>query len=215
MNKIFAASLVLAFSGLAQAEGYVGASVGSGRLPFDCASDAKCKQSVAILKLYAGTRLKPAHQIDLGGLARLDAVEVGYVRNASDARETRTVDQKYLFNDPVNGPTFLTRAVPSRRLVSMDAVLLTPVLRLGLQPDVDLFFKAGAAVVTTTVESTLNDVRQKSESRTRVKPYVSLGASIQALPNVKVLGSIDAFTYGVGEVSGTISSFNLGAEMAF
>lgn len=215
MKKIFVSTLLVAMATGAQAEGYVGASIGRGKLPFDCASDASsCKQSVNVFKLYAGTRLKEARQLDLG-VGRVDALEVGFLRSASKSTETRTVEQTYIIIDPVNGNTVTTRMVPQRRLVSMDALLLSPVLHVGVAQDLDLFLKAGAAIVTSTVKSTLNDVSIKSESQTKLKPYVAVGASYSVTPGVKVFGSADWVPFSVEGVSGTARALSLGAEMAF
>lgn len=214
MKKIIVSTLLAAVAAGAQADGYVGASIGRGKLPFDCASDASCKDSVNVFKLYAGTRLKESRQLDLG-VGRLDALEVGFMRSASKSTETRTVEQTYIIIDPINGNTVTTRMVPQRRLVSMDALLLSPVLHVGVMQDVDLFVKAGAAIVTSTVKSTLNDVSIKSESQTKLKPYVALGASYGVAPGFKVFGSADWVPFSVEGVSGTARAISLGAEMAF
>lgn len=214
MKNFFVSTLLVAVSFGAQAEGYVGASIGRGKLPFDCASDASCKQSVNVFKLYAGTRLKESRQLDLG-IGRLDAVEVGFMRSASKSTETRTVEQTYIIIDPINGNTVTTRMVPQRRLVSMDALLLAPVLHVGVTQGVDAFVKAGAAIVTSTVKSTLNDVSIKSESQTKLKPYVGLGASYAVARNLKVFGAADWVPFSVEGVSGTARALSLGAEMAF
>lgn len=214
MKKIFVLTLLAAVSIGAKADGYAGASIGRGKLPFDCASDASCKQSVNVFKLYAGTRLKESHQLDFG-IGRVDAVEVGFMRSASKSTETRTVEQTYIIIDPVNGNTVTTRMVPQRRLVSMDALILTPVLHVGVMPGVDAFVKAGAAIVTSTVKSTLNDVSIKSESQTKLKPYIALGASYAVARNLKFFGSADWVPFSVEGVSGTARALSLGAEMAF
>jgi len=214
MKKIFVSSLLVALSAAAQAEGYIGTSIGRGKLPFDCAEGASCKQSVNVFKLYAGTRLKEASQIDIG-FGRIDAVEVAYLRNNSKATQTTMVDQVYLYNDPDNGPTYLTRNVPSRRLVSLDALVLAPVLHIGITKEAEVFVKAGAAVVTGTVKSTLNGVSMKSNSDTKLKPYLALGASYSVTPGVKVFGSSDWFRYSADDVNGVARAFSVGAEVAF
>lgn len=225
MKKIFVPSLFALLSVGAQAEGYVGASIGRGKLPFDCAQDAvSCKQSVNVFKLYAGTRLKESHQINLG-VGRIDALEVGFLRTNGKAAETRMVEQTYYLIDPDdpfnNGPA--TRMAPTRRLVSLDALVVAPVLRIDVMSGVDVFVKAGAAIVTSSVKTTIlepktnpkGEVSLKSESQTKLKPYLAAGASYTVMPGVKVVGSADWFSYSVEGVSGTARALSLGAEVAF
>lgn len=227
MKKIFVMSVLAAAAAGAHAEGYVGASVGRGKLPFDCEQDATCKQRVNVFKIYAGTRLKEARQIDVG-IGRIDALEVGYLRTNGKATETRMEEQQYnvIIKDP-SDPTntindVLTRTAPARRLVSLDALVLAPVLRVNVMSDVDLFVKAGAAIVTATVRTTKTattaeptEIGVKSDSQTKLKPYVALGASYAVMSGIKVFGSADWFSYSVEGVSGTARVFSLGAEMAF
>jgi hypothetical protein len=224
MKKIFVLSLLAVSSAGALAEGYAGASVGRGKLPFNCAQGASCDQSVNMFKLYAGVRLKETSQIDLG-IGRIDAVEVAYLRTNGKASENAMVDQGYYYYyiDPAdpdnnnfnNGWTVGTRSVPSVRLLSLDTLVLAPVLNIGVTPDVGLFFKAGFALVTSSVKSTLNGVSLGNESATKLKPYVGFGASYRVLDGVKVFGSSDWFQYSADGLSGTARTLNLGAEMIF
>lgn len=227
MKKIYVMSLLAVAAAAAHAEGYVGASVGRGKLPFDCQQDATCKQRVNVFKIYAGTRLKDSRQIDLG-VGRVDALEVGYLRNYGRATETRMEEQQYNVivrdpSDPTNTTNdVFTRTAPARRLVSLDALLLAPVLRVNVMPDVDLFVKAGAAIVTATVKTTKTattaeptEVSVKSDSQTKLKPYVALGASYAVTSGIKVFGSADWLPYSVEGINGTARAFSLGAELAF
>jgi hypothetical protein len=214
MKKIFVLSLLAVSSAGALAEGYAGASVGRGKLPFNCAQGASCDQSVNMFKLYAGVRLKETSQIDLG-IGRIDAVEVAYLRTNGKASENSVVDKTYFFYDPDLGPTFPNHSVSSIRQVSLDALLLAPVLNIGVAPDVGLFFKAGVALVTSSVKSSLDGVSLKNESATKLKPYVGFGASYRVLDGVKVFGSSDWFQYSADGLGGTARTLNLGAEMTF
>lgn len=214
MKKSFVFGALVALSMGAQAEGYVGASVGRGKLPFNCADGAECKQSVNVFKLYAGTRLKESNRIDFG-VGRLDSLEMAFVRNTGKASETKIVEQTYFFNDPVNGPSVLVRNVPSRRLLSLDALVFTPVMNFDVAQNTSLFVKAGAAVVTATIKSTLNGTSIKSESKTKLQPYVGFGAAYNVMPNVKLFGASDWFRYSADGESGTARALSLGAEMAF
>jgi len=227
MKKIFVMGALAVAAVGAQADGYVGASVGRGKLPFDCEQGTSCKQRVNVFKIYAGTRLKEARQLDLG-IGRIDALEVGFLRTNGKATETRMEEQEYnvIVKDPAD-PTntindVFTRTAPARRLVSLDALVFAPVLRVNVMTDVDLFVKAGAAVVTATVKTTKTattevpkEVSVKSESQTKLKPYLALGASYAVTSGVKVFGATDWFPYSVEGVSGTVRAFSLGAEMAF
>lgn len=216
MKKIFVSSLLAALSIGAQAEGYIGASVGRGKMSLNCAEGASCRQSVNIFKLYAGTRLNESHRINIGA-ARIDALEVAYMRSNGGVSETSMVDQQYLGEDPdFGGPAVLVRTVPARRLVSLDALVLAPVLTVEVAPHIDAFAKAGFALVTGTVESTLNGVSYGGHSSTRLKPYIGFGASATVVPNrVKLLGSFDWLKYGTGEVSGAVRTINFGTEVSF
>lgn len=214
MKKLFVFGALAALSASALAEGYVGASVGRGKLPFSCAEGANCKQTVNVFKLYAGTRLKEANRVDLG-VGRIDSIEVAFLRNTNKATETTIVEQTYFFNDPINGPSVLVRDVPSRRLLSLDALVLAPVLNFGVADNTSLFVKAGAAVVTATIKSTLNGVSMKSESKTKLQPYVGFGASYNVVPSVKVFGASDWFRYSTEGASGTARALSVGAEVAF
>lgn len=214
MKKIFVTTMLLAGAVGAQADGYVGATVGRGKLAFDCAQDATCKKSINVFKLYAGTRLKEASQFDLG-IAKVDALEVAFQRSGSKGAENKTVEQSYLIIDPDNGNTVSTRMVLQRRLVSYDALVLAPVVRMGLTREIDLFVKPGAAIVSTTVRTIVNDVGQQSETQTKLKPYVSLGASLLVAGNFRVIGAFDWMPVSVGNVTGSTHSFNLGAEASF
>lgn len=232
MKKIFVMCALAAGVAGAQADGYVGASVGRGKLPFDCAQDANCKQRVNVFKLYAGTRLKDSRQIDVG-IGRIDALEVGFIRTNGKATETRMVSQQYVesYPDPSDPSqtivNVLDRTVPARRLVSVDALILAPVLRVNLMSDVDLFVKAGAAIVSATVktmttastesapEASPREVSLRSNTQTKLKPYLAFGASYAVTPTVKVVGSADWMPFSVDAVSGNARAFSLGAEMAF
>ena len=59
------------------------------------------------------------------------------------------------------------------------------------------------------------EVSLKSESQTKLKPYLAAGASYTVMPGVKVVGSADWFSYSVEGVSGTARALSLGAEVAF
>lgn len=215
MKKILVTTVLLAGAAGAQADGYIGATVGRGKLAFDCAQDATCKQSINVFKLYAGTRLKEASQLDLG-IAKIDALEVGYQRSGSKAVETKIVEQNYLLIDPDNGNTASVRMVPQRRLVSYDALVLAPVVRASLTREIDLFIKPGAAVVSTTVRTVINGVGQQSETQTKLKPYLSVGGSVAIAGNVRMVGAFDWMPVSsVGSVTGSTHSFNLGAEASF
>ena len=232
MKKFYVMCALAALVSSAQADGYVGASVGRGKLPFDCAQEANCKQRVNVFKLYAGTRLKDARQLDLG-IGRIDALEVGFMRTNGKATETRMVTQQFVEYYPDPGdPTqtivnVLDRTVPARRLVSVDALVLAPVLHVNLTRDVDLFVKAGAAIVSATVKTTTTastetgpdakprEVSLQSNTRTKLKPYLAFGASYAVASDVKVFGSADWVPYSVDAVSGTARVISLGAEMAF
>lgn len=214
MKKIFMSTLLMAGAMSAQADGYVGASLGRGKLPFDCAQDATCKQSVNVFKIYAGTRLKEASQLRLGPV-QVDALEVGFVKTGSKASETSIVEQSYIIIDPINGNTVTTRMVPQIRQVSLDALVFTPVLHMPLSKEFDVFVKPGAALITATMKTTLNGVSQRSESELKLKPYVSFGASYAVTPGVRVFGSSDWFPYSVEGVHGVSRALNLGAEVSF
>lgn len=214
MSKIVFSVVLLTLSAGAQADGYAGASVGRGKLPVDCVRGAVCEQNVNFFKLYAGARLSDASTLNMLG-GKVDALEVAFVRHAGKASVTKKVDQEYLFDDPDNGPTYLIRSVPFRRAVSVDALIVAPVFHISPFRDVEIFFKPGVAMVTSTVKTTLNGISQKSESQNKLTPHLSLGASYSLMPAVKVFGSSDWFRYGVEDLGGTTRAFSLGAEVAF
>ena len=218
MKYIVAAATLATLSGLAQANGYVGLNLGRGKTPIDCPSRADaCKDKVNVFKLYAGTRLGAARQMDLG-VARLDGIEVAYTR-VKEASSSTTDPAQVLalieneFGDLEN--VVQNTTVPFKQKLTLDALTIAPVLRAQVMEGFHLFAKPGLAVVTTTLDSERNAQSQRSDSSTKIKPYLSLGLEYEVLKGISVLGAVDWIGYKVRDQRGTHRSVNLGAQVSF
>lgn len=214
MKKLILMGGLLAFSAVAaQAEGYIGSSLGRGKMSLDCEQGASCKESANVFKLYAGTKLSESAQLDLG-VARLDGFEVAYVRTINDAQSLRSVKQQGLVEGeylPDNGIV----DVPMRQRFSVDAIVMAPVLHAHLTSDLQIFIKPGLGVVTATINTDVNGTSTRSDSSIRVKPYVALGLDYAVTKGVKIVGSAEWLGYAVQGESGTLRSVNLGAQVDF
>lgn len=219
MKYIAAAAVLAIVSGSVHANGYVGLSFGRGKLPIDCSSGADaCKDRVNVFKLYAGTRLSPSSQMDLG-VAKLDGVEVAYMRAKESRFSTSNPGQivalvENEFGDLENQVVNVN--MPFKRKLSFDSLVIAPVLTAALPvPGLRVFAKPGVAVVTSTVDAEWNGRSQRSDSSTRVKPYASVGVEYEVLKGVSLQGAFDWMRYAVGDQSGTHRSMTVGAQVAF
>ena len=221
MKKMILMGSMFAFSAVAaQAEGYIGASLGRGKMSLDCEQGASCKESANVFKLYAATKLSEPSQLDLG-IARLDGFEVAYVRTVNNALKLRTVQQQGIVlvpsefeGDPPVEANGLVN-VPMRQRFSVDAIVMAPVLHAQLTNDLRIFVKPGLGVVTATIDTDVNGQSTRSDSSIRVKPYIAFGVDYAVAEGVKIFGSAEWLGYAVQGGSGTLRSVNMGAQVDF
>ncbi len=212
---LFGAMAIL--STAVNAGGYAGVSMGRGKLPIDCAGGS-CKDSVNVFKLYAGTRFSAPQQIDLG-IATIDGLEVSYMKSQG---ATRTVSEptkiKGLVLDEFGSdliPAVIDVNVPFRQKLSVDALTIAPVIRVPLAAGMAVFAKPGVALVTATLDSEWDGRSQRSDSATKVKPYLAVGLEYEVYKGVALQGAFDWMGYKVSKQSGALRSFSLGAQVAF
>lgn len=214
MRKLVVVGMIALVTNAVQAEGYIGASLGRGKMSFDCTAGASCRENVNVFKLYAGTRLSDAEEMSFGA-ARVDGVEVAYLRTLKGATSLSMIEQSYLFIEPDGSGTVLDRVVPSRQKLSIDAIAMAPVLSAQVTENFRVFAKPGLALVTASIDSEINGQRIRQDSSVRLNPYISLGANYAVVTGVKVFGSFDMVGYRLKSERGTVQSLNLGAEVDF
>jgi hypothetical protein len=211
MKKYIASMALSVLSAVAVAGGYVGASVGKGKISYSCNENLNCKHSDNVFKIYAGTRLKDADKIDLAGFAVVDALEVAYLKT-SKVSSTGAVSMMY--ND-TDANDVLTKDVAVRYRIGLDALIFAPVIRVQVDSDASVFSKVGLGIVSSTLSNDLDGRSNKSETANKFKPYIAFGADYRVVESLKVFGMLDFLPYEVNGVKGTARSLAVGAEYSY
>ncbi len=240
MKKFAVMGIVALLGSAAQAQGYLGASIGRGKVSVDCAAGETCGDRVSVFKLYAGTRIHEGGRIDIG-------VEAAYLRTVNELQKRSTTLRQGLIGvapefDPAD-PWTTTAAVgpvPFRQDFSLDAIVIAPVFTFKVTPKINMFVKPGVGLVTTTLKNRVEDVvvanpdsvdfrysrggTERSDSEFQFQPYISLGVDLAVLPNLKIVGSFDYLGYKskgenaareVKKESGSLKNLSVGAQYLF
>jgi hypothetical protein len=216
-KHIFCFALSAAIFSVAQAEGYVGVSRSKGQLALGCNNAEQCKKGSEILKFYAGTKLSSSDQIDIGGVAVIDAVEIGYWRGnksqASGQVSATTINEEGdLVLAGAEGNNF---TVPGKVRLGFDAMILSGVARLPLGDGFSAFGKLGIAYVSATKRVELDGKSSRSTTAGVFRPYLGLGVDYELLPNLRLGAQFDMSAYAVGAEKGNIKSLGVGAELNY
>lgn len=236
MKKIAVVGMIALLGSAAHAEGYLGASVGRGKVSVDCAVGETCSDRVSVFKLYAGTRIHEGARLDIG-------VEAAYLRTVNEIQRRSTTLRQGLVavENEFTGEFETTPAVgsvPFRQSLSLDAIVIAPVFTFKVTPRFSVFAKPGVGLVTATLKNSVEDVvnagvadfrysrggTERSDSEFQLQPYVSLGADFAVLPTLKIVGSFDYLGYKskgenatreVKKERGSLRNLNVGAQYLF
>jgi hypothetical protein len=215
--------ILLAFGVLAScsafADGYVGVVRSKGHVDFKCNNGLDCKKSAELLRAYAGTKLDDRDQIDLLGLAKVNAIEVGYWRGikpqASGLAQATYRDagsgQVYLSGDPLN----LNPYVLAKFTIGFDAITLAASASAQLMDELSLVAKAGVAFMVATKRYEFDGRSNQSWTAGKFKPYLGLGLNYKLLDGLVLTGVVDLSQYEVDGTKGSIKAIGVGAEYAY
>lgn len=241
MKKTAVVGMIALLGSAAHADGYLGASVGRGKVSVDCAAGETCSDRVSVFKLYAGTRIHEGSRIDIG-------VEAAYLRTVNEIQRRGTTLRQGLVGAPPEfdppevleawGTTPAVGSVPFRQGLSLDAIVIAPVFSFKVTPKFNMFVKPGIGLVTATLKNRVENVvnrdvaefryfqggSERSDSEFQVQPYVSLGVDFAVLPTLKIVGSFDYLGYKskgenaareIRKESGSLKNLNVGAQYQF
>lgn len=239
MKKTAVVGMIALLGSAAHADGYLGASVGRGKVSVDCAAGETCSDRVSVFKLYAGTRIHEGARIDIG-------VEAAYLRTVNEVQRRSTTLRQGLVGTPpeFEGDPWTTASslgsVPFRQDFSIDAIVIAPVFTFKVTPKFNMFVKPGVGLVTTTLKNRVENVvvanpdsedfrysrggSERSDSEFQVQPYISLGVDFAVLPTLKIVGSFDYLGYKskgenaareIRKESGSLKNLNVGAQYQF
>lgn len=239
MKKTAVVGMIALLGSAAHADGYLGASVGRGKVSVDCAAGETCSDRVSVFKLYAGTRIHEGARIDIG-------VEAAYLRTVNEVQRRSTTLRQGLVGTPpeFEGDPWTTTpslgSVPFRQDFSIDAIVIAPVFTFKVTPKFNMFVKPGVGLVTTTLKNRVENVvvanpdsedfrysrggSERSDSEFQVQPYISLGVDFAVLPTLKIVGSFDYLGYKskgenaareIRKESGSLKNLNVGAQYQF
>ena len=205
---IFSFLCVLASNSIAQ--GYVGAVASLTSIGIDCADKLSCDKKGFGLRLYAGTKLAPENQYDFQ-IGKVSAIEIGVL---SFGKASSSYDQSYTAADLVNGGTYtLNRQVS--KVSTANALTVSAVAEMPVSSEFAFLAKLGVAYVSSTTRTYIDGASNGSETATKLKPYLGLGASFLIMDSLKVVGNYDVTAFDVAGRKSRINSLGFGAEMSF
>jgi hypothetical protein len=222
--NIFYRELVVLVSGIVAAtsvfaDGYVGVVRSKGSVAYTCNTGLECKKTAELLRAYAGTRLDSRDQLDLAGIAKVDAVEVGYWRGVKPAAHGFSQATYY---DIDAGIVYLSGAPgnqnpysPVKYTIGFDAITLAASASAQLADDFSLVAKAGLAYMVATKRYEFDGRSNQSWTAGKFKPYLGLGLNYRLLDGLMLTGVVDLSQYEVDGTKGSIKAVGVGAEYAY
>jgi hypothetical protein len=217
MKKVILGFAVFSLASSVFAEGYVGFAKSKGKISYDCNSGLDCKKSADLLKFYAGTKLDDRSQIDIAGLAKIEAIEFGYWRGVKPSASGLVTQSYYdedegtiLYNNSAN-----TNYVPVKFSIGFDALTAAGVARANLADDINLAVRLGVAYVTATKKADYAGQSSKSSSASKFKPYLGFSLEYSVIEKLKLVGSVDWSQYEVDGTKGSIKAVGVGAEYEY
>lgn len=201
------------FSVAAQAQGYVGAVAALSSVGVDCSNTLSCDKKGRAVKLYAGTKLAGNNQIDFG-VGKLTSIEFGMINFGKAESSRGQVFNAYDPNNDGNGGTGDVLRVVSR-VGTANALTLAAVADFPVTNEFSLAAKLGVAYVSSTLRTYVDGVANGSETETKLKPYLGLGASLSLADTFKVVGSYDLTAFDVAGRKSRASALGVGAEISF
>lgn len=212
MNRVFLFAILNAVAYASHAQGYVGAVRSLTSVDFNCGSSSDCDKSSKGWRFYGGVKLAPANVIDLGGIGKIDSVEVAYMRfGLAAANGTRPI-----INYDGDTDTSTPVDLPVSYRAQADAIAASMVARFPLFDQFSLAGRLGVAYVSSTIKTVdSNGASFFSETATKFKPYIGLSVEYDIPSVVKVVGTLDMTHYDVSGRKGNMRMFGLGAEKSF
>jgi len=187
MKQLVIGAVALALSAAASAENYIGATIGSSNIDFDCGSPANCDKSDTGFKLYGGFDL--ARRASVNGLA----LEVGYI---DFGKGTASVG-------------------PARASVEVSALTFAAALRAQFTPALAGVGRLGLAYVEGKSSGSVAGFAAGSESSSELKVYAGLGLEYSLNKQFKLVGAADFTSYDTGRTSGSVNLISIGAQYGF
>lgn len=187
-------------------QGYAGAVVALSKIDGACQGQETCDHRGRAARVYFGSNLSAARQIDLG-IGKIAAVEFGLMsfgKGGSTGQGTYTMDVDV-------GPVVL----PTQRSTTANALTFAVASVFPFGGGVSGVVRTGAAYVSSTVRYYVNGVENGSETATKLKPYLGLGLEVDVVDNVKIVGVFDWTKFDVAGSSSSLHSIGLGAQVGF
>lgn len=210
MYRFIFVGFLSVFAIASQAQGYVGAVASLSSIGIDCANKLTCDKKGFGARFYAGSKLSAENQIDFQ-FGKIDAFEVG-VSNFGKASSTYI--RTYTITDVVNGGT-TTQDRTISTVGTANALTFAAVANMPVTTELAVLAKLGVAYVSSTARYYVDGVANASETETKLKPYLGLGASMVVFDSLKIVGNYDVTAFDVAGRKSRASSFGLGAEMSF
>lgn len=198
MMKVMLVGTLACMAGLASAQTYVGAAIGSAKHKIDCSGTVSCDLRDTVVKLYAGQRVNEwVH------------AEAAFIRFGEAKLRGPAV-----FDDQLVGIDLTQRA---------QALALAAAFRHEFQPGLQGVARIGAAVVhgKASVRAVIvggpadGVVVTASSSETTVRPYIGLGLSYRFLPNWNATLDYDRTSVSIDGDSNGVQAFMAGLAYQF
>lgn len=187
MKHLALTALTLALVASAQAENYLGGTIGASQIDIDCGGLASCDNGDTGFKLYAGFDV--ARRASVNGLA----LEVGYI---DFGKATASYG-------------------PARASVEVSAVTFAAALRGQFTPALAGVARLGLGYVEGKASGSVAGFSAGSESSSELKLYGGLGLEYSLNKQFKLVGAADFTTYDTGHNSGSASLISFGAQYGF
>jgi len=218
MKKVIVSCVLFAACSTAMSQGYMGAVLALSKIDGACAGQDDCNSDRHhAFKVYFGSPLAQAHQIDLG-VGKVSAVEVGIINFGKGRSAGHTsvpeLDANGLVITDNNNVPILTNA-PTARSTTAHALTLAAVSTFPIGGGVTGVVRTGAAYVTSTVRYYVQGAENGSETANKLKPYLGLGLEYDVVDNVKIVGAFDWTKFDVAGNTSNLKSFGLGASVGF
>lgn len=187
MKQLVIGAVALAMSAAASAENYIGATIGSSNIDFDCGSPASCDKGDTGFKLYGGFDV--SHRTGIKGLA----LEVSYI---DFGKATASVG-------------------PASASVEVSAVTFAAALHGQFTPALAGVARLGLGYVDGKASGSVAGFSLGSESSSELKLYGGLGLEYSLNRQFKLVGAVDFTNYDTGHSSGSASLISIGAQYGF
>lgn len=210
MKKLIIASIFVSGLTAAHAEGYAGAVASLTSIGGGCDSRlAECDKKGFGVKVYFGSKLTGARQLDLG-IGKIDAVEAGFVNFGK-------IQSQGMIQLPDVTDALGINLVPSRATTSAtaNALVVAAVAHVPVADDFTGVVKLGGAYVSSTVRYFIEGASDSSKTATKLQPYIGLGFEMALASNIKLVGSYDWTRFSVEGQKGSLGAFGMGAQFGF